>query len=181
MTLEASDPFFHPKVMLTNRDEVDANSKSVYVKVHLVRTLGTLFFAVFLMVLMWGLTWAALTVAWFVINGRRGLLWPTCTFLAALLFALIPLRNAAPGASPIPIGSIIDYVAFFVAELVIASALIFIVIIGYRVELRKEREETATATVAEAAAGEPAGPEGPVPAGVETLSTATPDHRQPRQ
>lgn len=69
-----------------------------------------------------------------------GLIFPGCSMMAAILFALIPLRNAVPGNPPI--GSVIDFVSFFIAETVIAAALIASVIVGYRVEIANELAET---------------------------------------
>ncbi|TCO56021.1 DUF4436 family protein [Actinocrispum wychmicini] len=102
------------------------------------RSTGTTLFAVFVMVLMWGLSVAAVLAAWFTTHGRRGLLWPAVGLMATLLFALVPLRNAVPGAPPI--GSVIDFCAFFIVECVIAISLISTVLFGYRVEGRKEEE-----------------------------------------
>ena len=50
--------------------------------------------------------------------------------MAGMLFALIPLRNAVPGDPPI--GSIIDFGSFFIAEATIAVSLISCIVIGYR-------------------------------------------------
>jgi glycerol-3-phosphate acyltransferase PlsY len=57
--------------------------------------------------------------------------------MAGMLFALIPLRNAVPGSPPV--GSIIDFASFFIAEAVIAISLISCVILGYRHEMEIER------------------------------------------
>ncbi len=103
------------------------------------RTTPTTIFAVFLMVLMLGLAIAALTTAYYVLRWRRGLLFPACSLLAVMLFALVPLRNAVPGSPPI--GSIIDFASFFLAEGIISVALIVSVIVGYRVEIARERAE----------------------------------------
>jgi hypothetical protein len=56
----------------------------------------------------------------------------------------VPLRNAAPGAPPI--GSVIDFGSFFIAEGLIFLSLIAAVVLGYRVERAKEREKAATET-----------------------------------
>lgn len=63
------------------------------------------------------------------------MVWPSLGWMAATLFALIGMRNAAPGAPPI--GSLIDYVAFFWAEGIIAACLVVTVVSGSRVEHRK--------------------------------------------
>ncbi|MFI9380501.1 DUF4436 family protein [Kutzneria sp. NPDC052558] len=105
------------------------------------RTVGMFAFALFIMLFMWCLSIAAVIAATFAIAGRHGLLWPSMSFMGALLFALVPLRNAVPGGPPI--GSVIDFGAFFIAEALISLSLICTVVIGYRVELVKKREAAA--------------------------------------
>ncbi|MFI9504752.1 DUF4436 family protein [Nocardia sp. NPDC052566] len=103
------------------------------------RSTPSLVFALFVMLLMLGLALAAAIACFYVLNGRRGLLFPACSMMGALLFALVPLRNAVSGGPPI--GSIIDFSAFFLAEGIISFALVASVVIGYRVEIAKERAE----------------------------------------
>jgi hypothetical protein len=105
------------------------------------RTVGMFAFALFIMLFMWCLSIAAVIAATFAIAGRHGLLWPSMSFMGALLFALVPLRNAVPGGPPI--GSVIDFAAFFIAEALISLSLICTVVVGYRVELRKKAEAAA--------------------------------------
>ena len=64
--------------------------------------------------------------------------------MAAILFALIPLRNAVPGSPPI--GSIIDFGSFFIAEAVISLALISSVLVGFRHQMAIERGENDAAS-----------------------------------
>ena len=105
------------------------------------RTTGMFAFAIFIMLFMWCLSIAAVIAATFAIAGRHGLLWPSMSFMGALLFALVPLRNAVPGGPPI--GSVIDFAAFFIAEALISLSLICTVVVGYRVELNKKRAAAA--------------------------------------
>jgi hypothetical protein len=107
------------------------------------RTVGMFAFAIFIMLFMWCLSIAAVIAATFAIAGRHGLLWPSMSFMGALLFALVPLRNAVPGGPPI--GSVIDFAAFFIAEALISLSLICTVVVGYRVELRKKAQAAAAA------------------------------------
>ena len=79
--------------------------------------------------------------------------------MAAILFALIPLRNAVPGSPPI--GSIIDFGSFFIAEAVISIALISSIVMGFRHQRNIERAEAA-AESADAVEDDPA--EEPTPA-----------------
>ena len=53
-------------------------------------------------------------------------------WMAATLCALVSVRQAAPGSPPI--GSLIDYAAFFWAEGIIAVSLVAAVFAGYRAE-----------------------------------------------
>lgn len=103
------------------------------------RSLSTTVFAVFIMVFMWCLTVAALIAAWYVGSGKLGLFWSGLGFLGTLLFALIPLRNAVPGDPPI--GSLIDFAAFFIAEGVVSVSMIVTVLHGYHIEITKRRQE----------------------------------------
>ena len=59
-------------------------------------------------------------------------MWPALGWMAATLFALIGMRNAAPGSPPI--GSLIDYAAFFWAEAIVAGSLTYVAATGIRAE-----------------------------------------------
>ena len=132
VTFMNADSFFRIKTgEATNTDGVLSFSASAQ------RSTGTFAFALFIMLFMWFLSLAAVIAAWYAIGTRRGLLWPSMSFMGALLFALVPLRNALPGAPPI--GSIADFGAFFIAEALISVSLITTVVIGYRVERAKDR------------------------------------------
>jgi hypothetical protein len=105
------------------------------------RSMSTMMFAGFIMVFMWCLTIAALIAAWFVASGKLGLFWSALGFLGTLLFALIPLRNAVPGDPPI--GSLIDFAAFFIAEGVVSVSMIVTVLHGYHIEIAKKKKDLA--------------------------------------
>jgi Domain of unknown function (DUF4436) len=102
------------------------------------RSTSTVMFAVFIMMFMWCLTIAALIAAWFVASGKLGLFWSALGFLGTLLFALIPLRNAVPGDPPI--GSLIDFAAFFIAEGVVSISMIVTVLHGYHIEISNKKK-----------------------------------------
>ncbi|MFE2997746.1 DUF4436 family protein [Nocardia sp. NPDC059246] len=108
---------------------------------HASRSVPSLTFALFIMILMLGLALAAAIACYYVLAGKRGLMFPAVSMMGALLFALVPLRNAVPGGAPI--GSIIDFTSFFIAEGIISAALVGTVIVGYRVEMAREREDKA--------------------------------------
>lgn len=94
------------------------------------RSVPTIVFGVFVMVLMLGLAASAAVVAFYVVRTRQGVVYGAYSVMGALLFAMVPLRNAVPGNPPI--GSLIDFAAFFIAEAVIAVSLITSVVVGYR-------------------------------------------------
>ncbi len=153
---------------LSNRDAlfgaaIDAHqdSDAAVAELALTRSVGVLTFAVFMILAMWALAIAVVTGAWHLLSRRRGLVWPALGWMAATLFAIAGFRNAAPGSPPI--GSLIDYLAFFWAEAIIAVCVFAVVMIGVRTERALEE------SVAITAAGVPAqrhAPEGVVPEGV---------------
>ncbi|WP_370948108.1 DUF4436 family protein [Amycolatopsis sp. cg5] len=97
-------------------------------EVRFSRSGGVLIFAVFMMITMWGLAIAVLLGAKHLVSRRRGLVWPSFGFMAATLFALAGFRNIAPGTPPI--GSLLDYTAFYWAEAVIAVSVVVAVVAG---------------------------------------------------
>jgi len=81
-------------------------------------------FSVFIMVLIGLLTLAAFLAGFAVIVGGRKIEMSMLGWLGGMLFALLPLRNAMPGAPPI--GCLADYMSFFWAEAITAATLIAI-------------------------------------------------------
>lgn len=82
-------------------------------------------FAVFVMILKWLLALGALFVMLSVtVHGRKVEL-AMFSWLAALLFALPPLRNVMPAVPPI--GTLSDFLSFFWAEGIVALSLALIV------------------------------------------------------
>ena len=127
----------------SNRDALFAASADAYteggagvVELGLGRSAGVLTFAIFMVVAMWALAIAVASAAWFLFSRRRGLIWPALGWMAASLFAIAAFRNAAPGAPPI--GSLIDYLAFFWAEAIIAVCVFVTAISGIRQEVAAE-------------------------------------------
>jgi hypothetical protein len=126
ITLFSTDPFF--KIVASdNRGDPDSS-----IGLDMWRSTPTLVFAIFVMIMMLGLAAAAATAAYYALRWHKGLLFPACSMMATILFALFPLRNAVPGSPPL--GSIIDFGSFFIAEIVIAASLIASVLFGYRVQ-----------------------------------------------
>jgi hypothetical protein len=138
VTLINGDSFFK-----IDSNDVKAEGGALIFTVDATRSTGTFAFALFLMLFMWLLSLAAVIASGFIVSHRSGLIWPPMSFMGALLFALVPLRNAAPGAPPI--GSVIDFGSFFIAEGLISLSLIAAVVLGYRVERAKDKEKAAAA------------------------------------
>lgn len=139
ITVLNTDAFF--QVSMT---QASAPSGGTVINLNIHRSMPTLVFAVFIMVLMLGLALAAAVAAHYVLYWKRGLVWGACSMLAGILFALIPLRNAVPGDPPI--GSIIDFGSFFIAEAIISLSLISGIVVGFRHQLAIERTEAQLAT-----------------------------------
>jgi len=134
VSIWSSDPFFRNAPSAASQE--DATGHGAAITLTSTRSTPTMVFALFVMVLMLGLAAAAVTASYYLLHWRRGLIFPACSMMAAILFALIPFRNAVPGNPPI--GSVIDFASFFIAETVIAVALIASVVIGYRIEITNE-------------------------------------------
>ncbi|MFD9797130.1 DUF4436 family protein [Streptomyces sp. NPDC059070] len=127
------------RMTLSNRDAlfalgVDASEDSgtAAFSVDAVRSTSSLVFVLFMMAAMWALTGAVLMGGWYLVRRRKGLTWPALGWMAATLFALAAFRNTAPGAPPI--GSLLDYLAFFWAETLIAFCVIVVVVSAVRAE-----------------------------------------------
>lgn len=144
LTLLSTDPFFD-----IDSSVAETQDGGVGVTLKLRRSTPTLVYASFVMVLMLGLAVAAMTAAYYTLKWRKGLLFPACGMMAAMLFALVPLRNAVPGSPPI--GSVIDFASFFVAAIAISISLISCVLIGYPRQVEKDRDDDAAQKVSKAA------------------------------
>lgn len=132
VNVESTDAFFKVSPYY---DEEQHDYLNVDLKVQ--RSPPTKVFGVFIMILMLGLSFAAAVLAYFLVRNRQGLQYSAYSVMGALLFAMVPLRNAVPGSPPI--GSVIDFMAFFIAEAVISAALITSVVIGYRQQVEMDR------------------------------------------
>ena len=83
-------------------------------------------FAVFIMILIGLLTMVDFLAGFAMVVGGRKIDTTILGWLGAMLFAMLPLRNAMPGAPPI--GCIADYMSFFWAEAITAVTLIAVVV-----------------------------------------------------
>lgn len=131
MDFENRDPFFsvrpHSAVAVT---------QGILLETEISRSRGTAILAWFMMAAMWALSLAVLGGATVLVRRRLGLVWPAMGWMAATVFALVGLRNAAPGGPPI--GSVIDYAAFFWSEAVTVASVAWVTVVGVHVELHRE-------------------------------------------
>ena len=125
MDFSNDDPFFemHPTGYV-------ANPESAGFQFEISRALGTWILVWFMIAIMWALALAVFAGALVLVRKHEGLVWPALGWMAATLFALVGLRNAAPGSPPI--GSVMDYAAFFWAEGIITASLAWAAAIGFR-------------------------------------------------
>ncbi|MER7846412.1 DUF4436 family protein [Kitasatospora sp. NPDC096077] len=125
--IQEADPFF-----AFTQGEKETEGLGIAVTEQIDRSRSTYILAWFMMAAMWALAMSVLVAAWLIVRQRRGIVWPALSWMAATLFALVGMRNAAPGSPPI--GSLLDYAAFFWAELLVAVGLTMVVVRGARVE-----------------------------------------------
>ncbi|MFD9690719.1 DUF4436 family protein [Kitasatospora sp. NPDC059146] len=138
VVLTDTDPFFVLRPQATT-----ASNGAVALDTRITRSRSTFILSWFMIAAMWAIALAVLGAAEVLYRKREGLVWPSLGWMAASLFALIGMRNAAPGAPPI--GSLMDYVAFFWAEGIIAASLACTAWCGIRTEHRLRREKEAEA------------------------------------
>lgn len=119
------DPFFLSTSLAEN-----VQPGAAYAEVQVKRSRSTFILAWFQVIVMWLLALSVLGGAIHIVRRRLGLVWPALGWMAATLFALVGFRNAAPGLPPI--GSMIDYCAFFWSEAVITLSLVLVTYKGIR-------------------------------------------------
>lgn len=127
VSFQDHDPFF-----VTRLTAGDAERGAAVADVRVSRSRSTFILAWFQVIVMWALSLSVLGGATAIIRRGLGLVWPALGWMAATLFALVGFRNAAPGLPPI--GSLIDYAAFFWAEAIITLSLVFVTVHGIRIK-----------------------------------------------
>lgn len=115
-----------------------ADFSQLSVSFFIERATSTVAFAVFIMILLGLLTMVDFLAGYVLIVGKRKIQPNVLGWLGAMLFAMVPLRNAMPGAPPI--GCLADYLSFFWAEAITAATLIAVVITWV---LRKQEGEAS--------------------------------------
>jgi hypothetical protein len=103
----------------------ESSSDFADINLTITRSMSTIIWAVFVMALLWLMTIGVLGVTFSVVFFNRKLEFGSFAWMGAMLFAFVSFRTAAPGVPPI--GSLIDFVAFFWAEFLVALSLIVMV------------------------------------------------------
>ena len=107
------------KVNPTIGEESTTGYAEIYLNI--TRAATALTFSIFIMVLEWLLALSAVAATFVWIRGRKievGMF----GWMGALLFALVPLRNAMPAVPPVGVFS--DIISFFWAEIIVAVCLV---------------------------------------------------------
>ena len=103
----------------------DSDDAYVGIDMQIGRSSTVVFFSLFIMALMWGATIAVTLLVLSVLLRGRKIEVGMFSFLSALLFALVAVRNSQPGVPPV--GVLSDFASFFWAEVVLAMCLLTIV------------------------------------------------------
>jgi hypothetical protein len=83
------------------------------------------FFAVFVMLVMWGVSLAVFLLALSIVIRGRKVEIAMFSFIATLIFSFVAVRNTQPAVPPV--GTLSDYLAFFEAEVILAFSLLTII------------------------------------------------------
>ena len=107
-------------------DSSSEGRKGAILDVTVDRAASTAALSLMLLTFMVALAIVAALVAIWVISGIMEVQVGIASWLAALLFALIPLRNFLPGAPPV--GAWIDVLVFFWVEVIVMSSMLGVVV-----------------------------------------------------
>lgn len=103
----------------------ESDDDYVGIDMKIARSSTVVFFSLFVMALMWGVTIAVIFMTLSIFLRGRKIELAMFSFLAALLFAFAAVRNSQPGVPPI--GAFSDYISFFWAEVILALCLLSII------------------------------------------------------
>jgi hypothetical protein len=101
-------------------EEQGAETGFTVIDLSVSRSTSAITFSVFIMALEWLMALSALSAAIVWMRGRK-IEVTMFAWMGALLFALIPLRNAMPAVPPV--GVLSDFLSFFWAEILVAVSL----------------------------------------------------------
>ncbi|HEX3567430.1 MAG TPA: DUF4436 family protein [Acidimicrobiales bacterium] len=99
---------------------------SLSVTLNVSRSLVTRGWVLAMMAIYWALALLAASITYMVVRRRRPMETRLLAWLSAMVFALVALRTAAPGAPPV--GTFLDYYAMFESVGVVAASLVVLMI-----------------------------------------------------
>ena len=111
-----------PGYKITTQVSKGTDENYVLFDLNFERSSTAVFFSMFIVVMMWGLSIAVLFLVLSVMVRKRKPEIAMFSFMAALLFAFYAVRNSQPNVPPIGVFS--DFISFFWAELIVAACLL---------------------------------------------------------
>jgi hypothetical protein len=107
--------------------ELDPGNNGAFsvLNIHIGRASSVIFFAGFVMIVMWVLIIMLILLIYSVVIHRRKIEITMFTFASAMLFAFPAFRNMMPFAPPV--GALPDFIAFFWAEAAAALTLVILI------------------------------------------------------
>jgi Domain of unknown function (DUF4436) len=96
------------------------------VTLHVSRSLVTRGWVLAMMAIYWALAILAASITYMIVRRRRPMETRMLAWLSAMVFALVALRTAAPGAPPV--GTFLDYFAMFESVGIVAASLVGLMI-----------------------------------------------------
>lgn len=113
-----------PGMKISARKDADSTDDYVGIDMEISRSSTVVFFSLFISFLMWGAAIGVLLLVLSVLLRGRKIEVGMFSFLSALLFAMVAVRNSQPGVPPI--GTFSDFTSFFWAEVILALCLMTI-------------------------------------------------------
>ncbi|HKS27465.1 MAG TPA: DUF4436 family protein [Pyrinomonadaceae bacterium] len=113
-----------PGMKITAARTKESTDDYVGIDMTVSRSSTVVFFSLFISALMWGAAIGVLLLVLSVLLRGRKIEVGMFSFLSALLFAMVAVRNSQPGVPPI--GTFSDFISFFWAEVILALCLMTI-------------------------------------------------------
>jgi Domain of unknown function (DUF4436) len=130
LQLELASTVYGFRLQANQDPESQADKGYLAVQLGIARAATTTVWALFVMFLLWAMALAVVAVTHSFATGQRKLEFGAFTWMGSMLFAFVGFRSAAPGVPPI--GALIDVLAFFWAELIVAVCLVTTVLVYLR-------------------------------------------------
>lgn len=113
-----------PGMKIAAKKTDESTDDYVGIDMTISRSSTVIFFSLFISALMWGAAIAVMLLVLSILLRGRKIEVGMFSFLSALLFAMVAVRNSQPGVPPI--GTFSDFISFFWAEVILALCLMTI-------------------------------------------------------